>query len=339
MFLVNDANYVIEIGNLTKKYGSNKALDNISFGVKRGEIMGFLGPNGAGKSTTMNIICGYISADSGKVSVCGMDILENPALVKTKIGYLPETPPLYMDMTVREYLDFVYELKKVQLDKSEHLREVMQRVMIFEKKDRLIKNLSKGYKQRVGLAQALIGNPEILILDEPTVGLDPRQIVEIRNVIKELGKQCTVILSTHILQEVEAVCDSVTIISNGKIVAQNDLKGIIEGAEGKNQYILSVFENGNDVVSAVEEIDGVISCSFNKTDGEIAEYTIMQEEGNDIRLLLTKALADSGISIASLRVASLTLEEIFIKLTATHHTEDVFEEEITKEADEDAGNI
>lgn len=336
---MSNANYVIEIENLTKKYGGNKALDNISFGVKRGEIMGFLGPNGAGKSTTMNIICGYISANSGKVSVCGMDILEKPALVKTKIGYLPETPPLYMDMTVGEYLSFVYDLKKIKLDKSKHLREVMERVMIYEKKDRLIKNLSKGYKQRVGLAQALIGNPEVLILDEPTVGLDPKQIVEIRSVIKELGKQCTVILSTHILQEVEAVCDSVTIILNGKIVAQNTLEGIIEDAAGKDEYILGVFDSESDVVSAVEEIDGVISCSFNTSNGEIAEYTIKQEPGSDIRLLLTKALADKGISIASLRIASLTLEEIFIKLTATDNTNEVFQEEITKEADNDASNI
>ena len=195
----------VEIKNLTKLYGGNKALSDISFSVKKGEIMGFLGPNGAGKSTTMNIVCGCISANSGSASVAGFDVLENPKAVKKRIGYLPENPPLYFDMTVEEYLSFVYDLKKVASEKEVHLKRVMERVKIYDKKDRLIKNLSKGYKQRVGLAQALLGDPEVLILDEPTVGLDPKQIIEIRNVIKELGKDRTIILSTHILQEVEAV--------------------------------------------------------------------------------------------------------------------------------------
>ena len=226
----------VEIKNLVKKYGTNKALKDISFSVKHGEIMGFLGPNGAGKSTTMNIICGCISASSGSVSVCGCDVLENPKIAKSKIGYLPENPPLYFDMTVWEYLNFVYELKKVKKNRNEHLSEIMELVKLTDMKNRIIKNLSKGYKQRVGLAQALIGDPEVLILDEPTVGLDPRQIVEIRNVIKEIGKSRTIVLSTHILQEVSAVCDRVTIIAHGNIVAQNTLAGLEEETGGKDIF-------------------------------------------------------------------------------------------------------
>ena len=217
---------VIEICGLTKKYGSKKAVDNISFKVRRGEILGFLGPNGAGKSTTMNILTGYISATSGSVRVDGLDVLENPKEVKKKIGYLPENPPLYFDMTVREYLKFVYELKGAKKPEREHIDEVMEIARISHMADRMIKNLSKGYKQRVGLAQALIGDPEVLILDEPTVGLDPKQIIEIRNVIRELGKDRTVILSTHILQEVSAVCDRVAIINRGRLVALDTLESL-----------------------------------------------------------------------------------------------------------------
>ena len=229
-----EENNAVEICGLSKSYGGNKALDNISFSVRRGEIMGFLGPNGAGKSTTMNILTGCISASQGSVTVCGCDVLENPKIVKGKIGYLPEQPPLYFDMTVYEYLSFVYDLKKVKNDKKAHIEHVMQLVQISDMQGRMIKNLSKGYKQRVGLAQALIGDPEVLVLDEPTVGLDPKQIVEIRNVIKAIGKERTIILSTHILQEVSAVCDRVTIIAHGRIVAENTIEGLEELAGGKD---------------------------------------------------------------------------------------------------------
>lgn len=305
----------IEIKNLTKFYGSNKALDDVSFSVKKGEIMGFLGPNGAGKSTTMNIICGCISPSSGSVAVGGFDVLENPKNVKKKIGYLPENPPLYLDMTVSEYLNFVYELKKVTFDRESHLQKVMERVQIYDKKDRLIKNLSKGYKQRVGLAQALIGDPEVLILDEPTVGLDPRQIIEIRNVIKSLRKDKTIIFSTHIMQEIEAVCDSVTIISNGKIVAQGSLDEINQEAGDKDKFIVGIIGNGQIAYEVIKSIPEVKQCDVSKQDKNISEFIIKQMPGTDIRISLTKELSKNDLAIASLRSASLTLEEIFIKLT------------------------
>ena len=196
---------MIEVKNLSKRYGKNYAVEDISFSVKEGEILGFLGPNGAGKSTTMNMLTGYISATSGSASVAGIDILENPIEAKKHIGYLPELPPLYLDMTVKDYLDFAYSLKKVSLPKRAHIREICGLVKIEDVYGRLIGNLSKGYRQRVGVAQALLGNPDVLILDEPTVGLDPKQIIEIRNLIKHLGKGHTVILSSHILTEVRAV--------------------------------------------------------------------------------------------------------------------------------------
>ena len=308
-------NIDIEIKNLTKFYGSNKALDDVSFSVKKGEIMGFLGPNGAGKSTTMNIICGCISPSSGSVEVCGFDVLENPKKVKKNIGYLPENPPLYLDMTINEYLNFVYELKKVDFDREAHLQDVMERVKIYDKKDRLIKNLSKGYKQRVGLAQALIGDPEVLILDEPTVGLDPRQIIEIRNVIKSLRKDRTIIFSTHIMQEIEAVCDSVTIISNGKIVAQGSLGEINNKAGDKDKFIVGIMGNGQTAFEVLKSIPEVKECNVLKQDKEISEFIIEQMQGTDIRVSLTQELAKNDLAIASLRSASLTLEEIFIKLT------------------------
>lgn len=314
-------NNAVEIKNLTKMYGPNKALDNVSFNVRRGEILGFLGPNGAGKSTTMNIICGCISANAGSASVCGCDVLENPKVVKSKIGYLPEQPPLYFDMKVREYLEFVYELKKVKGDRRAHLDEIMDRVKLTDMKDRMIKNLSKGYKQRVGLAQALIGDPEVLILDEPTVGLDPKQIIEIRNVIKEIGQKRTIILSTHILQEVEAVCDSVVIISHGKIVAQDSMGGLVEHFGGKDKYILTVMGDSGKATEVLGAINGIVNVTLEKESKDTCEFTVQQREGEDIRLLLTKKLAEADLPIAQLRPESLTLEEIFIKLTNDYSTQ------------------
>ena len=212
---------MIEVVNLTKRYGDKKAVNNISFKAEDGEILGFLGPNGAGKSTTMNILTGYISCTDGKALIDGIDILEDPVKAKKQIGYLPEIPPLYVDMTVKEYLSFIYDLKKCKLPKISHLKDICQLVKIEHVYNRMIKNLSKGYRQRVGLAQALVGNPKTLILDEPTVGLDPNQIIEIRTLIKKLGKNHTVILSSHILSEVQAVCDKIVVINDGKIVAND----------------------------------------------------------------------------------------------------------------------
>jgi ABC-2 type transport system ATP-binding protein len=296
--------------------------------------MGFLGPNGAGKSTTMNIICGCISANEGSASVCGHNVLENPKAVKQNIGYLPENPPLYFDMTVIEYLEFVYELKKIKDDKQWHLETIMERVKLSHMKNRMIKNLSKGYKQRVGLAQALIGDPQVLILDEPTVGLDPKQIVEIRNLIKEIGKQRTIILSTHILQEVEAICDSVTIISHGKIVAQDSIEGLEETFGGKDKYILSIIGDMQSAKDAIEAIPAVKTVEIISEEECTAQFVVEKEPESEIRYDLTKKLAEKGIAIAQLRPASLTLEEIFIKLT-NDKCEEQFEEEAVQEENPD----
>ena len=252
---------MIEVKNLTKRYGANLALDNISFSVDEGNILGFLGPNGAGKTTTMNIITGYLSASSGNVTVGGYNTLDNPNEVKKMIGYLPEQPPLYMDMTVKEYLNFMYDLKKATLPKDKHLNEICRLTRIENVYNRLIANLSKGYKQRVGIAQALIGNPPVLILDEPTVGLDPKQIIEIRNLIKSLGRNHTVILSSHILPEVQAVCERVIVINRGKLVADGDTDTLahnlstdfrliarIDGPEKEVEHALIAMENVKEVV-------------------------------------------------------------------------------------------
>jgi ABC-2 type transport system ATP-binding protein len=237
---------MIKVRNLTKNYGGNKAVDNISFTAEKGQILGFLGPNGAGKTTTMNILTGYISSTSGKAVIGGIDILEDPIAAKRNIGYLPEQPPLYFDMTVDEYLQFVYELKKSKIPRETHLSEICELVKITDMRKRLIRNLSKGYRQRVGLAQALVGNPPILILDEPTVGLDPKQIIEIRTLIKKLGKSHTVILSSHILPEIQAVCDKIVIINEGEIVADGTLESLSKGSEMTLEQIFMRFIFGEE---------------------------------------------------------------------------------------------
>lgn len=334
---MDTVNNALEIINLSKNYGANKAVDDITFNVKHGEIMGFLGPNGAGKSTTMNIICGCISASSGTVNVCGCDVLETPKIVKSKIGYLPENPPLYFDMKVGEYLSFVYDLKKVKNNKKEHIEKIMELVKIGDMKNRMIKNLSKGYKQRVGLAQALIGDPEVLILDEPTVGLDPKQIIEIRNVIKEIGKERTIILSTHILQEVSAVCDRVTIISHGKIVAQNTLAGLEEETGGKDKYILKINGEPNKALELLSSIDEIVNIETTSIGENEAEFLIERTPQSNISMKITEAFGKNGIGINELRSALLTLEEIFIKLTNNEAYEETDTEE-TKELQEETEN-
>jgi len=318
----------LEIKNLVKNYGSNKVLKNISFNVKRGEILGFLGLNGAGKSTTMNIVTGCISPTEGSVSVCGHDVLESPRLAKSKIGYLPENPPLYFDMTVYEYLEFVYDLKRVRLPKKEHLNDIMERVKITHMSSRLIKNLSKGYKQRVGIAQAMVGEPEILILDEPTVGLDPKQIIEIRNLIRSLGEKHTVILSTHILQEVSAVCDRVVIISSGRIVAQNSIRGLEEEASGKNEITLTVASDEPEVKNLLLNITGIKQLtSIPSPEEGTLRFIIKQHSGKDIRAELTSALASKGYAINELKSMAPTLEEIFIKYASMTDSEETTQKE------------
>lgn len=320
---------VIEISGLTKKYGNNKAVNNISFSVSKGEILGFLGPNGAGKSTTMNILTGYLSKTSGKVSVCGFDILENPKEAKKRIGYLPEQPPIYMEMTPNEYLDFVCDLKGVKEFKSEHIEAVMKKVGIDHMKNRLIRNLSKGYKQRVGLAGALIGNPEVLVLDEPTVGLDPTQIIEIRNVIKEIGKEKTVILSTHILQEVTAICDRVIIINHGKIVVENTLDNL--SGTDSHTYELRIKGDRNRVNDLLRETDFVGSHIIKEQkEPQTCDIEIVAGENcGDIREDIFNLFVNEGMVILSFKKKETTLEDIFVKATSGEY--DSFEEKEEEE--------
>jgi len=307
---------MIEIKNLTKRYGKKKAVDNISFTVEKGEILGFLGPNGAGKTTTMNILTGYISSNEGTVTVDGFDILKNPEEVKKRIGYLPENPPLYMDMTVIEYLNFVYDLKNVKLIKKEHLNEIMNLVKITDVSMRLIKNLSKGYKQRVGLAQALIGNPEILVLDEPTVGLDPKQINEIRELIKKLGKERTIILSSHILPEVSAICGRVIIINKGKIAASDTLENISKNISSSKTIVARIEGDLEGVTGVISAIEGVHSVSSKQCIEEGSnDYTISAADGFDIRRPLFYALSEKKLPILMLNDQTLSLEDVFLQLT------------------------
>ncbi|MBQ1475467.1 MAG: ATP-binding cassette domain-containing protein [Ruminococcus sp.] len=302
---------MIEVKNLTKRYGGVKAVDDISFTAESGEVVGLLGPNGAGKSTTMNIITGYLGATSGTVLIDGIDILENPKGAKAKIGYLPEIPPLYQDMTVRRYLEFIFDLKKVRMPKKDHIGEVMEIVKITDVSDRVIKNLSKGYRQRVGLAGALMGNPPVLILDEPTVGLDPKQIIDIRKLIKSLGKKHTIIFSSHVLSEVSAVCDRIVMINNGRIVADAKTEKLSETVSGGSVLILEADGSASAVSDAVSSVEGVKRVT--KTAGQT--YTIEYESGKDVRRGIFNALSKANCPILMMRPGGLTLEESFLKLT------------------------
>lgn len=307
---------MIEVQNLTKRYGSLRAVDNISFQVKEGEILGFLGPNGAGKSTTMNILTGYLSSTSGTVKINGHDILEEPNEAKASIGYLPEQPPLYLDMTVREYLNFVYDLKKCKFNRAKHLSEICKLMRIEHVFDRLIKNLSKGYRQRVGFAQALVGNPPVLILDEPTVGLDPNQIIEMRTLIKNLGKHHTVILSSHILPEIEAVCDRIVIINSGKIVADDTAADLSARYSSDRRLLARVAGEEKRVYDILSHVDGVakVSCLGEK-ENEVYEYALEPKEGADFRRALFTVLSKEGFPLLGLKSMDMSLEDIFISLT------------------------
>lgn len=306
---------MIEVQNLSKHYGDKAAVNNISFTANDGEILGFLGPNGAGKSTTMNMLTGYISSTSGKALINGIDILEDPIKAKKNIGYLPELPPLYMDMTVKEYLNFIYDLKKCKLPRVSHLKDICGLVKIDHVYNRVIRNLSKGYRQRVGVAQALVGNPPVLILDEPTVGLDPKQIIEIRTLIKKLGKNHTVILSSHILSEVQAVCDKIIVINEGRIVADDTETNLSDKLTGSHILTAKIDGEYESVAKKVLAIEGVEVCKqVNENEGVI-EYRIETEEGRDIRRELFNAMAENGTPILELRSAELSLEDIFLRLT------------------------
>ena len=306
---------MIEINNLVKNYGTKFAVDDISFKVGKGEIVGFLGPNGAGKSTTMNILTGYLSSTSGEAKVGGIDILENPNEAKKLIGFLPEQPPLYMDMTVNEYLNFVYEIKGCKLNRERHLAEIRMVTKIDDVKNRLIKNLSKGYKQRVGIAQALVGNPPVIIFDEPTVGLDPKQIIEIRNLIRNLGQTHTVILSTHILTEVQSVCDRIIIINEGKIIADERTENITRVVEENRRYSLKICGPQREIQSLLQEIPGVISVELTG-ERELDSYTYLveAEKGVDIRKPVFYALSEKNYPMIGMEPLGMNLEEVFIKI-------------------------
>ncbi len=307
---------MIEVKNLTKQYGLKKAVNNISFTVNDGEILGFLGPNGAGKSTTMNMLTGYISATDGEMLINGVDIMENPLEAKKNIGYLPEVPPLYLDMTVKDYLNFIYGLKKCRLPKEAHLEDVCRLVMITDVYNRVIKHLSKGYKQRVGLAQALIGNPPILILDEPTVGLDPKQILEIRTLIKKLGKRHTVILSSHILTEVQAVCDRVIIINQGKLAADDTPENLTRQLSGDKRLVARIDGSKDENIKLIKGIKGVIDVKADmERETGTFDYEIETEENTDIRAELFRRVAEKNRVILMLKSSELTLEDIFLKIT------------------------
>lgn len=307
---------MIEIQNLTKRYGQIKAVNNLNFTVEKGEILGFLGPNGAGKTTTMNIITGFLSSSEGSVKVCGYDIMENPKEVKKRIGYLPEQPPVYMDMTVMDYLNFVSDLKMVDKKiRRSQIGDIMELVRIGDHRNRLIKNLSKGYKQRVGLAQALIGSPEVLVLDEPTVGLDPKQIIEIRKLIKALGKEHTIILSSHILPEVSAVCERVVIINKGEIAAIDTPENLSKGFGTASRLLVTVAGPKNSVLNTIKEIYGVkyVEPGTDK-EKDVISYVVESDKEIDIRKPLFFAMAKLGYPIIELRSLDMTLEDIFLQI-------------------------
>lgn len=306
---------MIEIKNLVKRYGDNYAVDDVSFTIEDGEVVGFLGPNGAGKSTTMNIVTGYLSATSGAVSVDGHDIFEDAIEAKRLIGFLPEQPPLYMDMTVWEYLCFVYDLKGCEFNKEKHLTEVAEVVKILDVKKRLIRNLSKGYKQRVGIASALIGNPKIIILDEPTVGLDPKQIIDIRTLIRNLGKKHTVILSTHIMQEVQAVCDRIIVINQGKIIADEKTASFNNAVNQNTRYRVKIAGPQKEIIRHIRSLVGIVSCELHgEREGDAFSYDIESAQNIDIRKSLFRALADKGWPMLGMEPIGMELEDIFLKL-------------------------
>lgn len=307
---------MIEVSNLAKHYGDKAALDGISFTVNEGEVVGFLGPNGAGKSTTMNILTGYLSSTEGSAKIGGFDVLDDPIEVKRLVGYLPETPPLYLEMTVNDYLGFIYDLKKVKLPKEDHIKEVCGLVKIEHVSHRLIKNLSKGYRQRVGLAQALIGNPKVLILDEPTVGLDPKQIIDIRNLIKGLGKKHTIILSSHILPEVQAVCDRVIVINEGKLVADDTAENLSKDLSTDHRFTVRVEGPESDVYRLLSSIPAMKEVTtLGEKEPGCYDFVIESKPETDCRREMFKRLAERGFPILSLRSSELTLEDIFLQLT------------------------
>lgn len=343
---------MIEVNNLVKRYGNHTAVDHLSFQIEKGKIYGFLGPNGAGKSTTMNMITGYIASTEGNIIIDGYDILDEPEKAKKCIGYLPEQPPLYFDMTVLEYLKFAADLKKIPKEKrTSMIEEIMELVKIDDMKHRLIKNLSKGYRQRVGLSQAILGYPEVIILDEPTVGLDPKQIIEIRTLIKNLKKRHTVILSSHILSEVSAICDYVMIISHGKLVASDTPENLSRLAAGSNTLSMLIKGQKEVINTGIKELEGIKDVSFEKSQEQgVWKVKISADEQMDMREQIFYKLSEINCPILEMQSKKVSLEEIFLELTEsdehkedngedTNLNKDIKEIEENKEEEKDDSNL
>ena len=327
---------MIEVKNLTKRYGNHLAVDHLNFTVESGKIYGFLGPNGAGKSTTMNIMTGYLGATEGQVLIDGHDILKEPEEAKKNIGYLPEIPPLYMEMTVREYLEFAAELKGIKKDKREsQIEEVIRLAKLRDVENRLIQNLSKGYKQRVGLAQAVLGFPEIIILDEPTVGLDPKQIIEIRELIRQLAKKHTVILSSHILAEVREVCDYILIISKGKLVASDTPENLERNLGDSDLIEIETKASPDEVRRILETVDGIRSISTKYLENGITWAQIQEKKNTDIREKVFQAFAQNHQPLLKLNPLQVSLEDVFMELTQSDRAAEEYAEKAKKKEKED----
>ena len=327
---------MIEVKNLVKKYGNHTAVDHLNFTIEEGHVYGFLGPNGAGKSTTMNIMTGYLGATEGEVLINGHDILKEPEEAKKQIGYLPELPPLYMEMTVREYLEFVAELKGIAKNKREEsINEVEKMVKIWEVENRLIKNLSKGYRQRVGLAQAVLGFPEIIILDEPSVGLDPKQIIEIRELIRQLAKKHTVILSSHILAEVREVCDYILIISKGKLVASDTPENLERNLGDSDLIEIETKASPDEVRRILETVDGIRSISTKYLENGITWAQIQEKKNTDIREKVFQAFAQNHQPLLKLNPLQVSLEDVFMELTQSDRAAEEYTEKAKKKETED----
>lgn len=327
---------MIEVKNLVKKYGNHTAVDHLNFTIEEGHVYGFLGPNGAGKSTTMNIMTGYLGATEGEVLINGHDILKEPEGAKKQIGYLPELPPLYMEMTVREYLEFVAELKGIAKNKREEsINEVEKMVKIWEVENRLIRNLSKGYRQRVGLAQAVLGFPKIIILDEPSVGLDPKQIIEIRELIRQLAKKHTVILSSHILAEVREVCDYILIISKGKLVASDTPENLERNLGDSDLIEIETKASPDEVRRILETVDGIRSISTKHLENGITWAQVQEQKNTDIREKVFRAFAQNHQPLLKLNPLQVSLEDVFMELTQSDRAAEEYAEKAKKKETED----
>lgn len=327
---------MIEVKNLVKKYGNHTAVDHLNFTIEEGHVYGFLGPNGAGKSTTMNIMTGYLGATEGEVLINGHDILKEPEEAKKQIGYLPELPPLYMEMTVREYLEFVAELKGIAKNKREEsINEVEKMVKIWEVENRLIRNLSKGYRQRVGLAQAVLGFPKIIILDEPSVGLDPKQIIEIRELIRQLAKKHTVILSSHILAEVREVCDYILIISKGKLVASDTPENLERNLGDSDLIEIETKASPDEVRRILETVDGIRSISTKHLENGITWAQVQEKKNTDIREKVFQAFAQNHQPLLKLNPLQVSLEDVFMELTQSDRAAEEYAEKAKKKEKED----